>query len=73
MKPMRYVGLLLLVGLLPASGAEPKVGPAFEQMLVLDQGRVKPLDTYARTLLLRLSGRSRFEGMSASAWLALTK
>ncbi len=37
---------------------------------VLDEGRKKPLDTYARALLLQFSGKSRYEKMPAIEWLA---
>ncbi|MCA9393113.1 MAG: cytochrome c biogenesis protein CcsA [Candidatus Omnitrophica bacterium] len=42
----------------------------FGRIAVLDQGRVKPLDTYARSLLLQFSGRSTFDGEPAVTWLA---
>lgn len=37
---------------------------------ILDGGRVKPLDTYARALLLRFSGKSTFDKKPAILWLA---
>jgi len=36
---------------------------------ILDSGRIKPLDTYARSLLLQFSGRQSFERKPAVAWL----
>ncbi len=43
---------------------------AFARIAILDSGRVKPLDTYARSVLLQLSGRSTYEGSPALEWLA---
>jgi ABC-type transport system involved in cytochrome c biogenesis permease subunit len=37
---------------------------------ILDAGRIKPLDTYARSLLLRFSGKSNFDKKPAIQWLA---
>ena len=37
---------------------------------ILDDGRIKPLDTYARNLLIRFSGRDTYERKPAIAWLA---
>ena len=37
---------------------------------VLENGRVKPLDSYARNTLLRFSGRTSYQGLSGLQWLA---
>src|SRR3989338_4862047 len=42
----------------------------FAAMAVLNDGRIKPVDTYARTLLLQLSGKTSFDRKSAVEWLA---
>lgn len=42
---------------------------AFKQIVVVDAGRTKPFETYANYYLLRLSGKSNYQGRSASAWL----
>lgn len=42
----------------------------FKQILVQDQGRLKPLDTFARSLLLRFSGKSRLDTMSHLDWFS---
>ncbi|MBP6344098.1 MAG: cytochrome c biogenesis protein CcsA, partial [Candidatus Omnitrophica bacterium] len=42
----------------------------FKRIPILDNGRIKPLDTYARNLLVQLSGRQSFKGKPAVAWLA---
>jgi len=38
---------------------------------IIENGRIKPLDTFARNLLKRFAGRSRIEGYSAIRYLAL--
>lgn len=42
----------------------------FAALAVLNDGRVKPVDTYARTLLTQLSGKTSFGRQSAVEWLA---
>ncbi len=42
----------------------------FRHIPVLDNGRLKPMDTYARNLLIRLSGKDTYEKKPAVAWLA---
>lgn len=42
----------------------------FEQMIVVDQGRVKPIQSYARNILLRFSGRTKFDGKEAVYWFS---
>lgn len=41
----------------------------FQSVAVLDKGRIKPMDTYARSLMLQFSGRASFGRVSASQWL----
>ncbi|MBW8888568.1 MAG: cytochrome c biogenesis protein CcsA [Fibrobacteres bacterium] len=43
---------------------------AFKALPIMDGGRVKPLDTYARATLLQLSSKSSYHGKPAIAWLA---
>jgi ABC-type transport system involved in cytochrome c biogenesis permease subunit len=43
---------------------------AFQRLVIQDQGRLKPMDTFARNLLRQISGRSSLNGEDASAWLA---
>lgn len=45
---------------------------AFAQLPVQHDGRIKPLDTFARALLVDISGHTRLDGMSAEDWLAET-
>jgi len=42
----------------------------FKEIPVLDSGRLKPLDTFARSLLTQFSGKDHYEKKEASAWLA---
>lgn len=42
----------------------------FEKITVLEQGRYKPMTSYARNLLLRFSGKSKLAKLDASHWLA---
>jgi len=42
----------------------------FQKIPILHEGRIKPLDTYARNLLLQFSGRTTFERKPAIDWLA---
>ncbi len=41
----------------------------FKEIAILENGRVKPLDTFARNLLLRLSGKTEFNKKDAVVWL----
>lgn len=45
---------------------------SFSALPVLDQGRIKPLDSFARVYLNKFSGRERYAGQSATHWLART-
>ncbi len=40
------------------------------RIAIQEEGRIKPLDTYARTVLLQLSGKRTFEKKPAINWLA---
>ncbi len=42
----------------------------FKKIIIVEQGRLKPLDTYAKNLALRFSGRSKVNGKQAISWLA---
>lgn len=50
--------------------AEIKNFTNFKKIPVLDNGRLKPLDTFARSLLTQFSGKDHYEKQEASAWLA---
>ena len=65
---------------LTASAAESKTYskylPEIERLTILDGGRLKPFDTYARNKLLQFSGRAKIKykdkKLSASEWLSLS-
>ena len=42
----------------------------FKQLPILSQGRIKPVETYAQSFLMQLSGKSRYEKESAVQWFA---
>lgn len=42
----------------------------FQRLPVLHEGRIKPLDSFARLQLKNLSGQERIEDLISSAWLA---
>lgn len=68
-------GLLSALLLLATSTAFPSDRPHvdlrdFGRLSIQSEGRVKPLDTYARSILLQFSSRSSYEGSSALEWLA---
>ncbi len=73
---MKILSLILLLGFFTAHGAEPSVDLPPEEVLnevseipVLFNGRVMPLDSFARLHLLQFSGRKSFSGESAMAWM----
>lgn len=67
------VVLFLLLGFsLPARAANDFSLEEFKRIVVLDQGRYKPLDSFARSLLLQFSGRETVDGSSAMEWLTET-
>jgi ABC-type transport system involved in cytochrome c biogenesis permease subunit len=41
----------------------------FGRIMVLENGRKKPMDTYARNKLLQFSGRQRIKGFTATEWI----
>lgn len=42
----------------------------FKRIPILNQGRIKPLDTYAESFLILLSGKKRYEKETATQWFA---
>ncbi len=42
----------------------------FRKIPILEEGRIKPMETYAQTVLLQFSGRWSFNKLSAVEWLA---
>lgn len=66
------VVLLILCALLFSFGAQAATldSAAFKRIPIVHDGRVKPLDTFARAYLYRLSGGQSLDGQTASEWLA---
>lgn len=66
--------LFLLMVLFPhqATAAAKLDYTDFRQLPVQHEGRIKPIDTFARALLDFYSGRQSLDGESADAWLAQT-
>ena len=63
------VFLVLLGGRSFAAG-QIKDFSDFKRIPVLESGRLKPLDTFARSLLTQFSGKDHYQKQEASAWLA---
>ena len=53
-----------------ASAGEPGWLNSFSGIPVMEEGRIKPMDTYARSVLLQLSGKDHYGKRSACEWLA---
>ncbi len=65
--------LLLILSCLPAPlQAAGMKQDDFAALPVQHEGRIKPIDTFARAMLEHFSGRESLDGMSADAWLAET-
>jgi ABC-type transport system involved in cytochrome c biogenesis permease subunit len=69
------MSLALVMVAVPCAGNEATVKgtvntAALAEMIILDQGRLKPIDTYARKMLVQFSGRQRYHGVAATGWLA---
>lgn len=71
-RPIIFVGFLtcVLAGFAPQARSADYDFKDFSRVPVLDQGRVKPLDTLARSYLEIIYGKESMPGMSAIAWLA---
>lgn len=74
---MRYLFLLIsLLGLLATPSATAREEAldytVFAQIPIQHEGRIKPLDTFARAMLGTFSGHQSLDGLAADAWLAET-
>lgn len=63
---------LLLCSIAPAQAAETLDHGYFAQIPVQHEGRIKPLDSFARAFLKLFSGKDTLDGMGADEWLAET-
>ncbi len=66
---IRLVLLLLALFSTPAFALDNQY---FAQIPIQHEGRIKPIDTFARALLNNISGRDALGGMDADTWLAET-
>ncbi len=66
------IGLLFVPGGIALAGVSESGADAFGRLVIQHQGRLKPMDTFARDQLLTFYHRSTIDGRSASAWLADT-
>jgi ABC-type transport system involved in cytochrome c biogenesis permease subunit len=80
-KTVQSIPILLVLTLIAAltlplfgdSGSgrdELALSDPFRQMVILEHGRKKPLDTFAQNVLKQFSSRSRFGKLAAIQWLA---
>jgi ABC-type transport system involved in cytochrome c biogenesis permease subunit len=71
MKLIKALVLVLCLFLVsPAEASQLKSVDILKIFPVLDNGRLKPLDTFARNTLLRFSAKDTYERKPAVAWLA---
>lgn len=72
MKIKVFLTLTLCLFFGSAAFARPEIKDFnnFKNIPVLESGRLKPLDTFARSLLTQFSGQDHYEKQEASAWLA---
>lgn len=74
---IRIILFLILSFIMPLTSQAAEKDDAFDlssfsALPVLDQGRVKPLDSFARIYLNKFSGREHYAGQSATHWLTRT-
>ena len=62
--------IILLLMTISLTAAPSIKADGFGSLLILENGRLKPLDTYALSHLLRISGRQSYKRMCAATWLA---
>ena len=71
MKRLALVVTLLFLGSLSAQESGSGIPlDDFKHILVQERGRIKPMDTYARSILLQLSSKSTYDRRPAVSWLA---
>lgn len=64
-----FPGILCISSVQSVSAIESVDINKSANIVVFDDGREKPLDTYARKKLIQFSGRKTIKGMSANVWL----
>lgn len=71
----RLAVIAVVICVLSFAGSRPAFGEItslehLSKMAVMEEGRIKPLDTFAQNILKQISGQSRFEKKPAITWLA---
>ncbi len=64
------IALMALIGHGGQAQAAVKDFKNFKSIPVLEGGRLKPLDTFARSILTQFSGKDHYEKQSGASWLA---
>ena len=67
-----FILIALCVISFPVQAKEKLSVAEWSSLPVLHQGRIKPLDSFARIYLKTFSGKDKIEGMKAAEWLAET-
>ena len=68
---IRLIAFLILLFALPAQAADFDY-KGFSALPIQHEGRIKPIDSFARGTLEQLAGKDSINGMRADAWLAQT-
>ncbi len=61
---MKAIYFLIIVGLFSSLAAKAEV--TFAELAIQDQGRVKPLDSFARESMQLLYGKKRYNGRNSA-------
>ena len=72
MRIFAFLAVLFVCFSGPAQAAKIYNYSSFAQIPILHEGRIKPLDSFARLMLKRFSGENNVEGIAATPWLAHT-
>lgn len=70
MKYLILVAIIQFLLLTPARANAPVDLTEFSKLTTLHEGRVKPVDTFARIILREIYGRESFEKINSNEWLA---
>lgn len=70
MNPRILLVILIIYPLLWAAGLDARSSASFCKMMVAENGRIMPLDSFARIVLKRFSGRQSLSDRTASAWMS---
>ncbi len=67
-KPRIFYLLIFIVLFFSMNFAEINNVDEFGKIVIMEQGRVKPLDTFAQNILKELSGKDKYNGKKALSW-----